>query len=37
MRGRAESLGGDFAVVTGSDQGTRITVTLPFDGSDKRG
>jgi signal transduction histidine kinase len=31
MRERARSQGGDFAVVTGPEQGTRITVTLPFE------
>lgn len=29
MRERAQSQGGDFSVVTGPKQGTRITVTLP--------
>jgi len=30
MRERAESLGGDISIVTGSGQGTRVTVTLPL-------
>ena len=29
MRERAQSQGGDFSVVTGPKQGTRIAVTLP--------
>ena len=33
MRERAESLGGDISIVTGSGQGTRVTVTVPLEGS----
>ena len=37
MRERAESLGGDISIVTGSGQGTRVTVTLPMQETGSRG